>query len=463
MTLRPSYPAYETSMKIPFAKVIPGGNATIIVPASAVDHAHLPQVSQKLMDQNHIEAEQVGSLAFANTPSALPHLQMMGGEFCVNATRACASLLANADQLLVNSQGCQAGYMCVSGSPEPILVATAPSADLLNTTVVALQEHEASPCHQGQSPQKTSLPTSQSIPQLPAEYSLSSNPTANWLEHIPSPSLYAGARLSCPLFLPASEDAGTIPQPQSAGAQEKTVGGQSTNPANSSGLANAKPLSIFEQPENGLTLVHLPGISHLLIPVGNKPFPSKEECEVMAARYRSQLGLEALPALGTIWYCESGNRLGNRSGNNFGNKSGDELGNGTRAKTGRRADSLLSSGSGSQLGSVSYSDCGSDCNGGKGCDGHVANNQGFDIFPAVYVKATDSLCLETACGSASLALALHACVSAGAYETQPRSQYAVLQPSGQTLTVIIEKQTASLCHAWVTGPVHIVALGTAFI
>ena len=400
-------------MKIPFAKVIPGGNATIIVPASAVDHAHLPQVSQKLMGQNHIEAEQVGSLAFANTPSALPHLQMMGGEFCVNATRACASLLANAGQLLANKQGCQAGYMRVSGSPEPILVATAPSAELLNTTVVALQEHEVSAYRQDQSPQKPSLSTSQSSPQLPAQYHPSSNPTANWLDHIQSPSLYAGARLSCPLFMPASE--------------------------------NAEPLSIFEQPENGLTLVHLPGISHLLIPVDNKTFPSKEECEVMAAHYRKQLGLEALPALGTIWYCESGNTFGNTCGNKSGNKLDNE------------ATSILSRASGHKPDNASPNDCASD-----GAP-DSANYQGFDIFPAVYVKATDSLCLETACGSASLALALHACVSAGAYETQPRSQYAVLQPSGQTLTVIIEKQTASLCHAWVTGPVHIVALGTAFM
>lgn len=409
-------------MKLPFAKVIPGGNATIIVPAAAVDHAHLPQVSQKLMSQNHIEAEQVGSLAFADTHSVLPHLQMMGGEFCVNATRACASLLANAGQLLSNGQGCQAGYMRVSGSPEPILVATAPSAELLTATVVTLQEHETSACQQDQSPQKTSLPTSQSAPQLPAEYSLSPSPTVNWLEHIPSPSLYAGARLSCPLFLPVEGNEEAGPQPQMPNDQAEST-------ENSSVLANAKPLSIFEQPEKGLTLVHLPGISHLLIPVDNKTFPSKEECEVMAARYRSQLGLEELPALGTIWYCHSGNTSGNTAGNASHND--------------RACD-----------GETSNASCGNTDN---------ASNQGFAIFPAVYVKATDSLCLETACGSASLALALHASVSSKTYETQPRSPYAVLQPSGQTLTVIIEKQTASHCHAWVTGPVHIVALGTAFI
>lgn len=355
---------------LPFAKIIPGGNATILLPASAAPRAQLPAIAQQLMGENHIEAEQVGSLAFGSS-SALPHLQMMGGEFCVNATRACATLLANAGRLMTDERGCTTGHMSVSGSPEPILVATAPTAELLSATVTGLQEQEGKALAANGSHQHTlSDQGRQSPPHLPKDFQVPSASATNWVENIPTPRLYAGARLTCPL---RSEDAGNSQEPD-----------------------------IFHQLPHGLTLVHLPGISHLLIPVKNKNFPSNAECEALTAHYRAQYSLERLPAMGAIWYSSEN-------------------------------------------------------------DDSPNNIATFSIFPAVYVKATDSLCLETACGSASLALALHTCISSGLYHEQPRADYAIVQPSGETLTVVIAKQTNDLCHAWVTGPAHIVALGTAFI
>lgn len=338
---------------LPFAKVVPGGNPTLLIPASATSLATLPHLSQKLMHPNHVEAEQVGSLAFSAEAPSLPHLQMMGGEFCVNATRASASLLANAGQLMRNEQGCHAGHMSVSGSPEPILVATAPTSELLHSTISQLQSHE----HHADNQLARSLPSSFSP--CPSCLSCPPYPMGEhlWPQQILQPTLYAGARLTCPV--------------------------------------NNTTFGSPKQSETVNTLVHLPGISHLLIPTSLENIPDENQCRSMSAHYRAVYGLESLHASGTIWYYKT--------------------------------------------------------------------PQGFAILPAVYVKDTNSLCLETACGSASLALALYRSISAGHYDSRPESSYAIRQPSGETLTVIIARHSSALCHAWVMGPSHIVALGTAYL
>lgn len=364
-------------ISFPFAKVVPGGNPTILIPAHAVPFSQLAETAQSLMASDHIQAEQVGSLSFTTTSATLPHLQMMGGEFCVNATRASAALLANARQLPRNKEGCCAGHMTISGVSSPVLVVTAPTKELLASTITTLQTSvtgKSTPTNPASDP----LSLLVSPPALPADFepagapsagALSAGapsagapsveaPSADWPSHITDPVMYSGARLTC-----------------------------------------AITPTTFEKADKGMVIVHLPGISHLLIPVSppSRPFPTPHTGQTaeLATHYRMQYGLDNYPASGTIWF----KRLGDR----------------------------------------------------------------FSILPAVYVKDTDSLCMETACGSASLALGLYTCFASGNNEAQPIGSFAIQQPSGHTLTVTIARTSESSCHAWVTGITHIPATGEAYL
>ena len=75
--------------EIPFYKLSPGGNTTILVPARAVPAAKRAETARRLMDPLHLGAEQVG---FIDLAGEMPSLEMMGGELCGNACRALAAL-----------------------------------------------------------------------------------------------------------------------------------------------------------------------------------------------------------------------------------------------------------------------------------------------------------------------------------------------------------------------------------
>ena len=92
-------------MEIQFAKINPTQNMTIIV-LDPVDRALQPQVAEKLMDYGSVFAEQVGFLEKPAQPGAMARLQMMGGEFCGNATMSLAAYLAH-------TGGMQDGEKCV--------------------------------------------------------------------------------------------------------------------------------------------------------------------------------------------------------------------------------------------------------------------------------------------------------------------------------------------------------------
>lgn len=76
-----------------FWKICPAGNPTILVRAEDFSSGRAP-VSTQLMDYFH--AEQVGFIHIPTAITKIPNfrLDMMGGEFCLNATRAFALLLA---------------------------------------------------------------------------------------------------------------------------------------------------------------------------------------------------------------------------------------------------------------------------------------------------------------------------------------------------------------------------------
>ena len=85
-------------MKLNFVKVNPVENMTIFV-MDHVDSSHHMIVANRLMEYSNIHGEQVG---FIENPRTLKgkalntlRLQMMGGEFCGNATRALAALMVH--------------------------------------------------------------------------------------------------------------------------------------------------------------------------------------------------------------------------------------------------------------------------------------------------------------------------------------------------------------------------------
>ena len=102
-----------------FWKITPGGNPTVFVEAVAVPPHRRPAVAAAIMNPLHLGCEQVG---FVDINRALPRLDMMGGEFCVNATRAFAVLLARHGRLTGGEGSVLTGEVSVSGTDQPVAV-----------------------------------------------------------------------------------------------------------------------------------------------------------------------------------------------------------------------------------------------------------------------------------------------------------------------------------------------------
>ena len=80
-------------MKISYYKVNPTGNITLIV-ETPVKRESQAAVAAKLMEKDKT-VEQVGFLEAAASKCALARLQMMGGEFCGNASVSAAAVIVN--------------------------------------------------------------------------------------------------------------------------------------------------------------------------------------------------------------------------------------------------------------------------------------------------------------------------------------------------------------------------------
>ncbi|MEA5079666.1 MAG: hypothetical protein VB013_13925 [Anaerolineaceae bacterium] len=107
-------------------KCSPSGNITSLV-FSPVERRLHAAVAQAIMRQQP-DVEQVGFYEPASSPVALARLQMMGGEFCGNATSAFFYTLAS--QLNVKD-----GWVEVSGKSTPLHVSVSE-----NTVTLSLQE-----------------------------------------------------------------------------------------------------------------------------------------------------------------------------------------------------------------------------------------------------------------------------------------------------------------------------------
>lgn len=88
-------------MKLKFAKLNPNGNITILV-IEPIDRLRQPVIAEELMAYEGVFAEQVGFLERGGLPGACARLQMMGGEFCGNASMSLAAWLAYAENMPIN-------------------------------------------------------------------------------------------------------------------------------------------------------------------------------------------------------------------------------------------------------------------------------------------------------------------------------------------------------------------------
>ena len=99
-----------------FYKASPGGNATILV-LDPVPESRRGEIAGLLMDATHLQAEQVGFLDLTARPV---RLDMMGGEFCGNACRAAAAVMAREKKGLHGSGAELCGDLSVSGVTQPV-------------------------------------------------------------------------------------------------------------------------------------------------------------------------------------------------------------------------------------------------------------------------------------------------------------------------------------------------------
>lgn len=82
-------------MRLNFVKVNPVENMTIFIMDQIPRKEH-KGVSNRIMNYNNLHAEQVGFIERATSGDSI-RLQMMGGEFCGNATRSLAALMVHND------------------------------------------------------------------------------------------------------------------------------------------------------------------------------------------------------------------------------------------------------------------------------------------------------------------------------------------------------------------------------
>ncbi len=97
-----------------FYKVNPSGNMTVLLEDKQFTRIQKCELAQQALSIGHLHAEQVG---FIDIQNGL--LDMAGGEFCINATRALGLVMAlNTD--FDTRHSCWQTQLLVSGSPAPI-------------------------------------------------------------------------------------------------------------------------------------------------------------------------------------------------------------------------------------------------------------------------------------------------------------------------------------------------------
>ena len=130
---------------LPFTKYSPCGNTTILVRDASLSASERARVAAEIIAPGHLEAEQAG---YVDTTAPVPRLDMMGGEFCVNATRAFAALLAEEGRLSPEEApegNALCGTVSVSGVSERLRVRVRRLAPHRFESAVLLDLPEAPP------------------------------------------------------------------------------------------------------------------------------------------------------------------------------------------------------------------------------------------------------------------------------------------------------------------------------
>ncbi len=313
---------------IPFYKINPSGNMTCLFDALYLDKAEKLFIGEKALSAGHLACEQVG---FVDVNKGI--LEMAGGEFCLNATRSLALLMALNDEkkplknIFLNENDAWSGKVLTSGIAEALKV------KVYNLHSIAHYTGE-----------------------------VCDNVNGHMVE----------------IFLP-------IPIMPS-----------------------------MQKLAEGVVLVNMQGISHLLLDANIHPF-AKEHWQNQATDLRNKFNLNDLPAVGCIWWRQ------------FDLKQVEAIEN------------------------IHCDIC------------------GLEIDPVVYVKNPLSEHYESACGSGTLAVALWM------YTQKGQLSFYAKQPGGFlniNFTSELHLSDEQQCHegnsneisliASIGGPIHIVAKGEAF-
>ena len=113
--------------RVSFVKSSPSGNVTILVRDASLTPMERAASAAELMRPDHVVAEQAG---FVNLLAVPPRLDMMGGEFCMNATRSFAALLFGDGLLEAGPEDWFCGIVSVSGMDGPLRVRVRGTAEL---------------------------------------------------------------------------------------------------------------------------------------------------------------------------------------------------------------------------------------------------------------------------------------------------------------------------------------------
>lgn len=227
-----------------FSKWSPGGNTTLLFPSDGLAPSLQGSLARQALSESCLGGEQAGYVDMHGLS-----LRMAGGEFCVNASRALGALLACDDDC--QKQPLNPACRC-SGS--------------------ARQTPEANGSTRLADAQKSSLaanaPEAAKAFEVQRHYEVS---VSGW----PSP-VRLHVRGSAPLWR--------------VEAQLRL------------------PQIIVQRKAEGINLVRLPGISHLLLDghVHNQP----EDCHAAAALLRERYELEQEEAVGVIWWRVQQGQLG---------------------------------------------------------------------------------------------------------------------------------------------------------
>ncbi|MDR1242778.1 MAG: hypothetical protein LBM00_08360 [Deltaproteobacteria bacterium] len=101
-----------------FLKLNPGGNPTILVTAPQIPVDEHREIAGTLMHPLHLQSEQTGFICLEHAP---PRLDMMGQEFCLNAARCLALVMAQANRFLpLDGQDDFFGLISCSGCSQPL-------------------------------------------------------------------------------------------------------------------------------------------------------------------------------------------------------------------------------------------------------------------------------------------------------------------------------------------------------